>query len=376
MVADRDDLVTDRVTSSSAYRGGLLESTWVELKLEPSFDLTETSMLDGPAVLRSSDPAHPGKVVEFGVARLLHTADRERVVQVSSAEGWVRSDVAAIVLDGIASVRRGSRWVRGVEALPDLFPALVEGPAETGVLQRMSHRALTTGARYAGRRPLADFLYSYGRLPVGGSELAELPDRAAVSRWLGIEPTPAWLRPWRQEDPRAAGWWNLWHLRDAPQGIAHDQPVAKLYVSPCPRDLPEVLRELCVTAAELDIPTLKVGSDAHAVYRPDKLVAYGTDLAHLDALATKLLPRVNGALAHGVPFTAERSADGLLSWGMDPAPTETSAVRTSWRQHCTAVAADGLSRAAGFDAGTATRMATAWLWVNDIDPWTWTGVAA
>lgn len=376
MVTDRDDLVTDRVASSSPYRGGLLDSAEVELTLESSVDLTQTPTGDGPVVLLPSDPAHPGKVVEPGVAKLLHAVGQQGSVPVSSADRWVRSDVAAIVLDGMASVRSGSRWVRGVEALPDLFPALVEGPGGSGVLQQLSHRALATGARYIGHRPLADFLYAYGRLPVGGNELAELPDRAAVRRWLGIEPTPDWLRPWRQRDPRAAGWWNLWHLRDAPQGIAQDQPVAKLYVSPRPRDLPGVLRELCVTAAELDIPTIKVGSDAHAVYRPDKLVAYATDRAHLDALATRLLPRVHGALAQGVPFTAERSADGLLSWGMDPAPTAAGAARTSWRQQCTAVAAAGLNRAAGCDAGTATRMATAWLWVNDIDPWTWSGVAS
>ena len=323
------------------------------------------------------------KVIDTGVASLLQAVRRDDPISVKPEDaGWVRSDVAAAILDGMLALRVGSRWVHGVDALDDLFPN--EPPTRNGVLHQLSDRALAAGARYAGERRRADFLYSYGRLPVGERELAHLPDRAATSRWLGIDPTPDWLRPWRQRDPQSAGWWNLWHLRDAPQHFSADQGMPKLYVSPHPDDLPDALRELCVTAAELGVPTVKVGSDAHAVYRPDKLVAYAVDLAQLDALATRLLPRLSGARAHGVPFTAERSEDGLLSWGMDPPLAETApnasanpgASRMSWRQSCAEVAAAGLHRASDRDVGTATRMAKAWLWVNDIDPQTWAPVSS
>jgi hypothetical protein len=358
------------------YRGGLLDVDSVELSLE-GYSIDEDSA--GPSgrscVLRPHDPARSCKVVEPGVARLLQAAAQGGPVPVAPAEGWVRSDVAAVVLDGMASLRSGSTAVRGVDAVHGLFPALTEPAAEPGVLHRLSDRALAAGARYVGERGLAGFLYAYGRLPVGDAELAALPDRAAVSRWLGIEPVPDWLRPWRQQDLRSAGWWNLWHLRDAPQTIARDQPGPKLYVSTQLGDLPDAFRELCLAAAEVGIPTVKVGSDAHAVYRPDKLVAYAVDMAQLDALAARLLPRLSGAIAHGVPFTAERSVDGMLSWGVDPAPTDAGVARESWRESCAAVAADGLRRAAGRGVRTATAMAKAWLWVNDIDPWTWSPVS-
>ena len=363
------------MTVAPPYRGGLLDLESVELTLEGySIDEGSGGPSAGPLVLRPHDPARSSKLVDVGVARLLRAAAKGDPVPVAPAEGWVRSDVAAVVLDGVASLRSGSLRVRGVDAVHDLFPALSEPDLQPGVLHRLSDRALVAGAKYVGERGLAGLLYAYGRLPVGDGELAALPDRAAVSRWLGVEPIPDWLRPWRQHDLRAAGWWNLWHLRDAPQAIPSDQPAPKLYVSPRPADLPDAFRELCLAAAEVEIPTVKVGSDAHAVYRPDKLVAYAIDLAQLDALAARLLPRLSGAIAHGVPFTAERSADGLLSWGVDPAPTETGVVRLSWRESCAAVAADGLRRGADRDVRTATAMAKAWLWVNDIDPWTWSPV--
>jgi hypothetical protein len=364
------------MTPSSLYRGGLLDSECVEVRLAASFLTMDTEPpWAGQVILRPHGPAQTEKVIDAGVARLLRAARQGNQISVSVAEGWARSDVAAAVLDGMVSLRHGPRWMHGVDALHEIFPALDEPSADCGVLGQMSDRALAAGALYAGERRLADYLYSYGRLPVGEGELAKLPNREAVTRWLGIEPAPDWLRPWRQRDPQSAGWWHMWHLRDASEDVAPDQPMPKLYVSPHPNDLPDALRELCVTAAELGIPTVKVGSDAHAVYRPDKLVAYAVDLAQLDALATRLLPRLSGALSHGVPFTAERSEDGIVSWGMDPPLGGVGAVRMSWRQSCSAVAADGLNRAADHDVSTAMKMARAWLWVNDIDPRTWSPVS-
>jgi hypothetical protein len=40
----------------------------------------------------------------------------------------------------------------------------------------------------------------------------------------------------------------------------------------------------------------------------------------IDALAERLTPLLAGVPAHGVPFTAALTADGLLSYGIDPPP--------------------------------------------------------
>lgn len=294
---------------------------------------------------------------------------------VEQPDGWDRADIAALVLSGVAAVTDGDHGWHGASAAEALLPGLA-GPARSGVLSARSDRALRSVASLPGLRTAADALYRYGRLPVGDGELARLPTREAVSRWLGIDPTPDWLAGWRQRDPKQAGNWNLWQRVDAPRPIARDQPVHKLYVSPLPADLPDALRALAETAAEVGVPVIKVASDVHAAHRPDKLVAYAVDAGQLDALASRLQPRLSGLLAHGVPFTAERTDDGLLSWAADPVPEPDTERRTSWREQVTAVLGDGLSRWPGLGVDGAVTAARAWAWVNDIDPRTWAPRAA
>lgn len=366
----------DQAASGKPFTGGgPLDSGCVELELV-GFTLEVVADERFAALLHPIDGNGPTKALGAGAASLLRVvADGPTPVEYQGT--WVRSDVAALVLDGVLSLHADGRTLRGPAAVNDLFPGLTSAP-DRGPLGRASERALGRAAVRVDQRRLGELLYRYGRLPVGDAELQALSDRANVARWLGIDSAPVWLAPWRQRGLRDAGWWNLWNLRDGTRVIDRSVAVPKLYVSPRPADLPDALRELAIAAAEVEIPAIKVGSDAHAVYRPDKLVAYAADVAQLDALAVRLLPRLSGMTAHGVPFTAERSEDGLLSWGADPAVDETNGVRESWREHVTSVAAEGLRRAtgAGVGPGTAVTMARAWLWINDIDPHTWAPAAA
>jgi hypothetical protein len=67
--------------------------------------------------------------------------------------------------------------------------------------------------------------------------------------------------------------------------------------------------------------------------RPDKLVAYFPAFEPLERTALRLAPRLRGVPAHGVPFTAGLSEDGMLSWGLDPpdSPDAAWSERASWR---------------------------------------------
>jgi hypothetical protein len=46
---------------------------------------------------------------------------------------------------------------------------------------------------------------------------------------------------------------------------------------------------------------------------------YFNQFADLQEVALKIISRLEGCPAHGVPFTAELAGAGLLSWGIDPA---------------------------------------------------------
>ena len=48
------------------------------------------------------------------------------------------------------------------------------------------------------------------------------------------------------------------------------------------------------------------------------MVVYFSQFADLQEVALKIMNRLEGCPAHGVPFTAELANHGLLSWGIDP----------------------------------------------------------
>src|SRR5262249_29420130 len=108
----------------------------------------------------------------------------------------------------------------------------------------------------------------------------------------------------------------------------------KLYVSPQVQAMPEafavVLDVLSTRSAHF-----KIGSDAAGLLRPDKMVAYFGDQDSLLEVASELTKQLSGVAPHGVPFSAEITTNGLLSWGMDPPQTEhvlTWQEPESWRQ--------------------------------------------
>jgi len=74
----------------------------------------------------------------------------------------------------------------------------------------------------------------------------------------------------------------------------------------------------------------KVGVGLWGISRPDKIVIYFTHLDDLLNFASPLRTRLSGCGAHGVPFSAAVSEDGLLSWGADP-PRLQGERTTSWR---------------------------------------------
>jgi hypothetical protein len=74
----------------------------------------------------------------------------------------------------------------------------------------------------------------------------------------------------------------------------------------------------------------KVGCDAPGLLRPDKMVAYFSSFESLQDAARRIGAALAGCETQGVPFTAALQADGLLSWGIDPAPDK---VTLSWQEH-------------------------------------------
>ncbi len=243
-----------------------------------------------------------------------------------------------------------------------------------------------TGGADAGR--LAHFLYGYHRLPLTPSWQRRLASPEAVRRFWGIDGGGAWRAPldrgW-QERPAAvsagAPTWMHWRSRRAAaaaDAAAVESParVYKLYVSLAPAALPEAFGAVLDGLAAAVAPELKLGANAAAVLRPDKMVAYFWTFEDLALAADRLTDRLAGVAAHGVPFTAEICGEGVLSWGVDPPAWAGGTLqwegRGSWRQWLTQRLAEALvGELARPCAMPAWRFAVERLRLEGVDTATW-----
>lgn len=255
--------------------------------------------------------------------------------------------VCRLVLDGILELEHRGEWVSGGPAA-----ALLAGPALRGTagqaggrgrIGTLSVAALRYGQELAGlpEALLAQRLYSYGRRPLSPELRRRMPDRPAVATALGLTEGAAAHRvlgaTWCEVTQRGGGpvYWRHWRAR-RPAGDARGRRANyKLYVSPGIEALPtaiEIVAELF--AAAPSATAFKIGADLDGICRPDKFVAYFDRLDELQSVAAELTERLTGLAAHGVPFTAAVTDDGMLSWGADP-PAGTAQQRPSWRSWVT-----------------------------------------
>ncbi len=217
--------------------------------------------------------------------------------------------------------------------MPDLSAPQGRG-ADEGRLPGLARRAVATVAALELRdvEQIAHRLYCFHRIPWGPHWSRSLPDPALLL---------ASARGWRRPVPvrQAGGWLSLSRPGESDRDT-HPRFGYKLYLSPAPAAVAEVLPVAAEVAARAGAVRFKVGADPIGLLRPDKIVFYLRDAVELAELAGALAAALDGAQAHGVPFSAPLTGDGLLSWAGDPPGDE----RQSWRMAVCQLLAESLSR--------------------------------
>jgi hypothetical protein len=257
--------------------------------------------------------------------------------------------IARLVLDGALEIEDGDRLTSGPDAHATIFHRSATTPS-AGRLVSLSLRAIRYGQSLMIRdvEMLSRRLYSFGTIP-RSSRWDLLTDSAGeVNDLLGLSRGG---RVWRvlSGDYQALTLsnWLSWS-RDAAHVKRGADLRFKLYVSPHPQALIECFPRLATVLAEKGVRSFKVGRGVSGLLRPDKFVAYFDRYEHLQQVARALAGQLEGYPSHGVPFTAEASSDGLLSWGIDPSPHErllASRPEESWRYWVTNRLASGLVHA-------------------------------
>lgn len=235
-------------------------------------------------------------------------------------------------------------------------------------LEQLSLAALRTTAQGAvtDRAVVAQRLYRFGTTP----------RTAAVERDLGPEDDPlgvlglctggaARRRLDREYVPTViTGWCAFTRLPLDAEAVT----ACKLYVSPRCEAIGDAFHRVVDVFAASGVRSFKVGRGIEGLLRPDKIVAYFDDPAHLHAVARALAARLSRTPPQGTPFTCPIDAAGLLSWGVDPPPGRTPA---SWRAWITRYLADGLVARAPLPAAQRVSGVLADLAVAGVDATTW-----
>jgi hypothetical protein len=259
--------------------------------------------------------------------------------------------IGRLILDSVLEIEREGSFRTGADAWRT--PALTGEVRANGRIAKLSLAAV----RYAQALsempsgPLGSWLYMFGRRPVTPERRRRLPDAAAVARFLFASNSQASTKlrsAWQEIRGADDTPWRSWHPRRSGAASARSPGARatsfKLYVSPDVDALPEAIEAVAVSLADAPgIASFKTGRTVDQLVRPDKLVVYFARQDDLLDAATRLQVRLAGAPAHGVPFTAGITSDGLLSWGVDP-PRATSPrdISGSWRSWVTGRLADYL----------------------------------
>jgi hypothetical protein len=295
-------------------------------------------------------------------------------VRASLGEGAART-VARLVADGVLEIEREGSFVSGAGAA-DL--SLEKGRANgTGRLAELSRAALRYSQALAVDDPgvLSWRLYSFNRRPLTPRWKRLLASTEAVERYLRIDAGGArrklldshWVTTGSES-------WLSWRTRGALRS-ASAGPTWKLYVSPSTEALAEGFGSMLEAFAAGRADHFKVGKDATGLLRPDKLVAYFPSFERLAEAAEVVKWRLAGVPVQGVPFTSEIGADGLVSWGVDPARDTWAAGRgESWRRWLTQRLARALlsARTAAAEGVEPWRFAVERLRLEGVNTDTWT----
>jgi hypothetical protein len=240
----------------------------------------------------------------------------------------------------------------------------------------MSFRAVRYGQalKMTDAALLARRLYGFGAVPRGPRWDLLIGGADAIGL-LGINPEGR-VRQLLAGNYQASTHpnWLSWSLHPEHEHRRPDLP-CKLYVSPRPEALARCFPILAGVLSENRVGSFKVARGVAGLLRPDKFVAYFEGLDHLRHVAAALSAALEPCPAQGVPFTAEISADGLLSWAIDPPSGERrpgSSLRESWRYRVTSQLAGALVGAQSVAIGVDPfEYALDRIGMEGVDPRTW-----
>ena len=315
----------------------LLEADQLPEHFRASLSAGSARLADGVALVPPSDSGITVKILNRQATELVRTVGvvGHLPTDVGTGDAMTNEAIARLVLDGALEIEYGGQLVSGPAAHGAVFDGTARAPA-TGALAALSRRAIRygQGLMISDVQVLSRRLYGFGTIPRYSRWDRLLDGADDVVGLLGLTREGASGRVLSKDYEASAqtNWLNWVRVAEHPQ--PRPNLPYKLYISPRPEALVECFPAVVTILADGNVGSFKVGRGVLGLLRPDKIVAYFEDASHLHRVATTLAHVLDGCPTQGVPFTAQASTDGLVSWGIDPPPAEQltgSQFRQSWR---------------------------------------------
>lgn len=264
------------------------------------------------------------KVVDHEGAALLSLLRRPRPLPASFQDAASCRNILGLILDDVLEIEIDEQFVSGRRAYDRLPVGAPPSSSNSGgqcqALSRQAIRyAVRLGVEQAGL--LATRLYCYNRLPPATTSCRGLSTEREVRSFLGLggDSSNVWA-DWEETNSiGGSDYWLVFQPRErTASGQASPTSGYKIYVSPRPDRLADVLHTVARTISPEAVYRFKVAGRPSGVLRPDKFVLYLRSADSLERTADNLVDILPEGTGHGVPFTADLADHGLLSWGVDP----------------------------------------------------------
>ncbi len=210
------------------------------------------------------------------------------------------------------------------------------------------------------------WLYRFGTMPRGSAVERDFGAGDGPIAVFGLSPGSRTRRMLEAayEATSLEGWYSFARRPARAKMVA----ACKLYVSPRPEALVDSFPRIADVFMLSEVQSFKVGRGVEGLLRPDKIIAYFEDHAHMQDTADVLGRSLRGCPAQGVPFTAEVGGNGLLSCGVDPPVGDVAA---SWRSWITKRLAGSLTTQRGLGHGDLVTVALADIRLAGVNPDLW-----
>lgn len=237
--------------------------------------------------------------------------------------------------------------------------------------ERIAHLSLTAirlAASASWTEPVVveNWLYRFGTVPLGPVVERDFGAGDGPLAVLGLSMGSRTRRVLEAayEATSLEGWYSFARSPARSKMVA----ACKLYVSPRPEALVDSFPRIADAFVQSHVRSFKVGRGIEGLLRPDKIIAYFEDHAHMQDAAGVLGRSLRGCPVQGVPFTAEVGGNGLLSCGVDPPAGDVAA---SWRSWITKRLAESLTAHRGAGRVDLVTAALADIRLAGVDPDFW-----